>query len=87
MNGYLLDTNIVTAHLKQQPGVRQRIWEAELAGHPVRRFTTTRNPLPTTLERSTATDTCSPQPVCTRRSSAAPRLIHPEGQVQRLPLL
>ena len=36
MNGYLLDTNIVTAHLKQQPGVRQRIWEAELAGHPVR---------------------------------------------------
>jgi tRNA(fMet)-specific endonuclease VapC len=36
MNGYLLDTNIVTAHLKQQSGVRQRIWEAELAGHPVR---------------------------------------------------
>jgi len=36
MNGYLLDTNIVTAHLKQQPGVKQRIWEAELAGHPVR---------------------------------------------------
>jgi predicted nucleic acid-binding protein len=36
MNGYLLDTNIVTAHLKQQPGVKHRIWEAELAGHPVR---------------------------------------------------
>jgi tRNA(fMet)-specific endonuclease VapC len=36
MNGYLLDTNIVTAHLKQHPGVRQRIRDAELAGHPVR---------------------------------------------------
>ena len=36
MNGYLLDTHIVTAHLKQQPGVRQRIREAELAGHSVR---------------------------------------------------
>jgi tRNA(fMet)-specific endonuclease VapC len=36
MNGYLLDTNIVTAHLKRHPGVRQRIREAELAGHPVR---------------------------------------------------
>ncbi|MGH8067342.1 MAG: type II toxin-antitoxin system VapC family toxin [Candidatus Entotheonellia bacterium] len=36
MNGYLLDTNIVTAHLKHHPGVRQHIREAELAGHPVR---------------------------------------------------
>jgi hypothetical protein len=87
MNGYLLDTNIVTAHLKQQPGVRQRIWEAELAGHPVRRFTTTRNPLLLTLEKSTATAICSPRPVWTRRHSTAPRLIHPEGQVQRLPPL
>jgi len=36
MNGYLLDTNIGTAHLKRHTGVRQRIREAELAGHPVR---------------------------------------------------
>ena len=36
MNGYLLDTNIVTAHLERHPGVRQRIRNAELAGHPVR---------------------------------------------------
>jgi tRNA(fMet)-specific endonuclease VapC len=36
MNGYLLDTNIVTAHLKGHSGVRQRIRDAELAGHPVR---------------------------------------------------
>jgi tRNA(fMet)-specific endonuclease VapC len=36
MTGYLLDTNIVTAHLKRHSGVRQRIREAELAGHPVR---------------------------------------------------
>jgi tRNA(fMet)-specific endonuclease VapC len=36
MYGYLLDTNIVTAHLKRPPGVRQRIREAELGGHPVR---------------------------------------------------
>ena len=36
MNGYLLDTNIVTAHLKQHPSVRQHIQAAELAGHPVR---------------------------------------------------
>jgi tRNA(fMet)-specific endonuclease VapC len=36
MNGYLLDTNIVTAHLKGHSGVRQRILEAELGGHPVR---------------------------------------------------
>jgi tRNA(fMet)-specific endonuclease VapC len=35
MNGYLLDTNIVTAHLKGYSGVRQRIRDAELAGHPV----------------------------------------------------
>jgi tRNA(fMet)-specific endonuclease VapC len=36
MNGYLLDTNIVTAHLKRNPVVRQRIRDAELAGHAVR---------------------------------------------------
>ena len=36
MTGYLLDTNIVTAYLKRHPGVRQRIRDAELAGHPVR---------------------------------------------------
>ena len=36
MNGYLLDTNIVTVHLKGHSGVRQRIRETELAGHPVR---------------------------------------------------
>jgi tRNA(fMet)-specific endonuclease VapC len=36
MSGFLLDTNIVIAHLKQHPGVRRRIREAELAGHPVR---------------------------------------------------
>jgi tRNA(fMet)-specific endonuclease VapC len=36
MTGYLLDTNIVTVYLKQHPGVRQRIRDAELAGHPVR---------------------------------------------------
>jgi tRNA(fMet)-specific endonuclease VapC len=36
MNGYLLDTNIVTAHLKGHSGVRQRIRDAELAGHSVR---------------------------------------------------
>jgi predicted nucleic acid-binding protein len=36
MNGYLLDTNIVTAHLKRHPAVRQHIREAKLAGHPVR---------------------------------------------------
>jgi tRNA(fMet)-specific endonuclease VapC len=36
MNGYLLDTNIVTAHLKRHPSVRQRIRDAELAGDPVR---------------------------------------------------
>ena len=36
MNGYLLDINIVTAHLKGHSGVRQRIRDAELAGPPVR---------------------------------------------------
>src|SRR6266511_1603859 len=36
MNAYLLDTTIVTAHLKRHPGGSQRIREAELAGHPVR---------------------------------------------------
>ena len=36
MNGYLLDTNIVTAHLKRTPAASQRIRDAELAGHPVR---------------------------------------------------
>src|SRR5215471_16284923 len=36
MNGYLLDTNIVTAYLKRHPGVRQRIRAAERAGRPVR---------------------------------------------------
>ena len=36
MNGYLLDTNIVTAHLKKHPGVREHMRAAELTGHPVR---------------------------------------------------
>ena len=36
MTGDLLDTNIVTAHLKGHSGVRQRIREAELGGQPVR---------------------------------------------------
>jgi hypothetical protein len=36
MNGYLLDINIVTAHLKKYPGVRERMRTAELTGHPVR---------------------------------------------------
>jgi tRNA(fMet)-specific endonuclease VapC len=36
MNGYLRDTNIVTAQLKRHLGVMQRIRDAELAGHPVR---------------------------------------------------
>jgi tRNA(fMet)-specific endonuclease VapC len=35
MNGYLLDTNIVTAHLKKNPLVRRRLRNAEIAGHPV----------------------------------------------------
>ena len=34
MNGYLLDTNIVTAHLKKHPGVRERMRAAELTGSP-----------------------------------------------------
>jgi predicted nucleic acid-binding protein len=36
MNGYLLDTNIVTAHLKKNPVVRQRLRDAEASGQPVR---------------------------------------------------
>lgn len=35
MTGYTLDTNIVTAHLKRNPLVTQRIRQAEVAGHPV----------------------------------------------------
>jgi tRNA(fMet)-specific endonuclease VapC len=35
MNGYLLDTNMVTAYLKQNPLVRQRLRQAEAAGDPV----------------------------------------------------
>src|SRR5690348_11926753 len=35
MRGYTLDTNIVTAHLKRNPVVRQRIRHAEATGHPV----------------------------------------------------
>jgi len=35
MNGYTLDTNIVTAHLKKNPLVRQRMRQAETRGHPV----------------------------------------------------
>ena len=35
MRGYTLDTNIVTAYLKRHPLVRQRIRQAESAGHPV----------------------------------------------------
>ena len=36
MNGYLLDTNIVTAHLKKNPVVRQHLRDAEATGRPVR---------------------------------------------------
>ena len=36
MTGYTLDTNIVTAHLKRNPLVMQRIRQAEGAGHPVK---------------------------------------------------
>ena len=36
MTGYTLDTNIVTAHLKRNPLVMQRIRQAEVAGHPVK---------------------------------------------------
>jgi hypothetical protein len=32
----LLDTNIVTAHLRKRSGVRERMCTAELTGHPVR---------------------------------------------------
>jgi tRNA(fMet)-specific endonuclease VapC len=35
MNGYTLDTNIVTAHLKKNLLVRQRMRQAETRGHPV----------------------------------------------------
>lgn len=35
MMGYTLDTNIVTAHLKRNPLVMQRIRRAVVAGHPV----------------------------------------------------
>jgi hypothetical protein len=36
MNGHLLDTNAVSAHLKSHPVVTQRVREVELAGHPLR---------------------------------------------------
>ena len=36
MSGYVLDTNIVTAHLKKHPVVMQRIRDAEATGLPVR---------------------------------------------------
>ena len=36
MTDYLLDTNIVTAYLKRNAMVRQRIRDAESSGHPVR---------------------------------------------------
>jgi len=35
MNGYILDTNIVTACLKKNPLVRHRMRQAEATGHPV----------------------------------------------------
>ena len=35
MNGYTLDTNVVTAYLKRNPLVRQRIRHAVAAGYPV----------------------------------------------------
>ena len=35
MNGYLLDTNIVTAHLKKNTLVRQCLRDAEAIGHPM----------------------------------------------------
>jgi tRNA(fMet)-specific endonuclease VapC len=35
MNGYLLDTNIVTAHLRKNSLVRRRLRNAEIIGHPV----------------------------------------------------
>ncbi|MBI1925054.1 type II toxin-antitoxin system VapC family toxin, partial [Candidatus Poribacteria bacterium] len=36
MNGYILDTNMVTAHLKRNPLVRQRMRQAERRGQPVK---------------------------------------------------
>jgi hypothetical protein len=36
MNGYVLDTNMVTAYRTRQPGVKQRIRAAARAGRPVR---------------------------------------------------
>ena len=36
LNGYLLDTNIVTARLKKNPVVRQHLRDAEATGRPVR---------------------------------------------------
>jgi tRNA(fMet)-specific endonuclease VapC len=36
MTSYTLDTNIVTAHLKRNPLVMQRIRSAEATGHPVK---------------------------------------------------
>ena len=35
MSGYILDTNIVTAHLKKNPVVMQRMRQAEATGLPV----------------------------------------------------
>jgi tRNA(fMet)-specific endonuclease VapC len=35
MKGYMLDTNIVTAHIKRHPLVTQRIRQVETAGRPV----------------------------------------------------
>jgi tRNA(fMet)-specific endonuclease VapC len=36
MNGYILDTNMVTAHLKRNPLVRQRMRHAERRGDSVK---------------------------------------------------
>lgn len=35
MNGYILDTNMITAHLKKNPLVMQRMRQAEATGYPV----------------------------------------------------
>ena len=35
MSGYTLDTNMITAHLKKNPLVTQRMRQAEVTGHPV----------------------------------------------------
>lgn len=35
MNGYIFDTNIVTAYLKKNRLVMQRMRQAEATGHPV----------------------------------------------------